>query len=362
MGSMSLRKNAVLWPILFFLLASCVPASQKTIADLGAKYEKANQSAVDAVSVESKQVKRVRRIGAVIAYINNPSLSPVENLNAGEMKESFKNFVCTGEVDFQITSAGLKFTSDYAKTVKAITTLPDDSIYGYVRALSELKGKKGPLALPEIKKNQFSECLKEVEKDLPPTGYTAVTARREAVAEAIAAVEAVQALITSIQKLVKMGLKRLNEAEQIAVLKSFIEENKDNYQRVLTEDLSSDELKNAFERRRKIAVAAPYYAFEDMMKLSTTKDRREMIKRAVEIDQDLAEYDAIRIQRAPVAVAGQFEEINKNLKSFVEGKTSLAEIIQFLSETASELEDAKKNYDDVATKYQSLLDAIKKLE
>jgi hypothetical protein len=360
MGSMSFGKIAALMSILVLVLTSC--ASKKTLADLGTRYEKANQAAVDAVSVESKQVKRVRRIGAVIAYINNPNLSIVDNINAGEINRSFINFVCTGEDDFAITSAGLRFTSDYAKTVKAITKAPEDSIGGYIDALSGLKGKDKPLALPEIKKSQFAECRKEVEKDLPPTGYTAATARREAVAEAIAAVEAVQALITSIQKLVKWGLKEVTEAEQIAALKSFIKENQENYQRVLTKDLSSDELKNAFERRRKIAVAAPYYAFEDMMKLSTTKDRREIIKRAMEIDQDLAEYDAIRILQPPVAVVGQFKEINQRLQSFVDGKTSLAEIIQFLSETASELEDAKKNYDDVATKYQSLLDALKKLK
>jgi hypothetical protein len=304
-------------------------------------------------------VKRVRRVAAVIAYINNPSLPITDNINAKQINESFVNFVCTGADDFEITSAGLSFTSEYAKMVKAITTVPEDSIGGYINALSGLKGRDKALALPEIKKNQFEECRKEVAKDIPPTGATAVTGARRAVAEAIAAVGAIEALINSLQKLVKTGLKMATEAEQRLALKSFIIENQENYQRVLIEDLSSDELMNAFALRRQIAVAAPYYAFEDMMKLSTAKDRREIIKRAMEIDQSLAEYDAIRIMRPPAAVAGQFKEINQKLQDFANGKVSRDDIIQFLSETASELENAKKDYDDVAKKYQSLLDALK---
>lgn len=339
------------------LLANCV--SKKTLADLGTRYEKANQAAVDTVSVESKQVKRVRRVAAVIAYINNPSLSIIDNINAKQINGSFINFVCTGADDFEITSAGLRFTSEYAKTVKAITTAPEDSIGGYIDALSGLKGKGKALALPEIKKNRFEECRREVDKDIPPTGVTAVTARREAVAEAVAAVGAIQALIDSVQKLIKAGFKMATEAQQRVVLKKFIIENQTNYQRVLTEDLSSDELKNAFAQRRQVAVAAPYYAFEDMMKLSTTTDRREIIKRAMEINQDLAEYDAIRILQPPAAVVGQFKEINQKLQDFVDGKVSRDDIIQFLSETASALEEAKKDYDDVAKNFQSLLNALK---
>jgi hypothetical protein len=358
MGSILNRNIAVVSLILVLLLPNCT--SKKTLGDLGAKYEKANQAAVDAVLVESNQVKRVRRVAAVIAYINNPSLPITENINAKQINESFMNFVCTGADDFEITSAGLSFTSQYAKTVNAITTAPEDSIGGYINALSGLKGKDKPLALPEIKQNQFDECRREVEKYIPPKGVNAVPpVRRVAVVEAIAAVKAIGALIDSLQELVKTGLKMATEAEQRVVLQKFITKNKTKYEQVVKEDLSSNELMNAFERRRQVAVAAPYYAFEDMMKLSTATDRRKIIKRAVEIDQDLAEYDAIRILQKPAAVAGQFNEINQRLQEFADGKVSLGDIIQFLSETASELENAKKNYNDVAKNYQSLLDALK---
>ena len=46
----------------------------------------------------------------------------------------------------------------------------------------------------------------------------------------------------------------------------------------------------------------------------------------------------------------QIKEINQKLEDFVNGKVSRDDIIQFLSETASQLQDAKKNYDDVAQK------------
>jgi V8-like Glu-specific endopeptidase len=151
-------------------------------------------------------VKRVRRVAAFIAYINEPSLTMVDNINSGQVTGSFINFVCAGAADFEITSAGLKFTAEYAKTIKAITTVPEDSIGGYVNALSSLKGKDKALALPQVQKNQFEVCRTEVQKDVPPRGITAVTGRQESPAAAIAAVQSIQALIESLQKLVKTGL------------------------------------------------------------------------------------------------------------------------------------------------------------
>ena len=85
----------MLLSILVLLFPNCV--SKKTLAELGTRYEKANQAAVDAVSVESKQVKRVRRVAAVIAYINNPSLQITENINAKQIDGSFINFVAQAQ-------------------------------------------------------------------------------------------------------------------------------------------------------------------------------------------------------------------------------------------------------------------------
>jgi hypothetical protein len=116
MGTILTKNIAVVLLILVLFLPNCV--SKKTLTELGTKYEEANQAAVDAVSIESKQVKRVRRVAAIIKYINEPCLPASKNISKKEPKESFINFVCTGEDDFEITSAGLSFTSDYAKTVK----------------------------------------------------------------------------------------------------------------------------------------------------------------------------------------------------------------------------------------------------
>lgn len=342
------------------LLAGCT--SQKTITTLGSNYTKANQSAVDAVSAEAKEGKRIRRLAAVIAYINNPNLTIAENINATQLPGSFANFVCTGADDFETISAGLQYTTQYARTINVITTAPEDSISGYVNALSRLRAKNKPLALPDIKKQQFEACRVEVSKDIPPVGITAVTARKEAIlVGAIASIEAVQALITSLDKLVKAGLKVATEAEQKAALKAFIHDNEKDYTAVLNEDLKTDEVLDAFGRRRQTAVAAPYYAFQEMMKLSTTTDRREIMRRAVQIHTDLEEYDAIRIQQPPASVTAQFKEMNQQLQDYANGKQSIGDTVQFLSELASELTDGKNAYDDVAKKLGGLRDATKSL-
>jgi hypothetical protein len=352
----SRRRASSVLLVLSLMSTSCT--SQKTIASLGVEYEKANKAAADAVALESGQVKRVRRLGAVIAYINNPSLTIVENLNASQVPGSFINFVCTGADDFEITSAGLRFTGDYAKSIKAITTVPEDSISGYIGALAELKGKNKVLALPDIQKNQFEQCRQQVANDVPPRGVTAVTARQENPAAAIAAIQAGQALIESLQKLIKAGLKLATQAAQRAVLVKFIAENRENYKRVLQEDLNSTELSRAFDRRRQVTVAVPFYAFEAMMKLSPTTERAEIVKRAIVIDEDLREYDAIRTQRQPGAIVDHFASINRKLEDYAEGRISLGELTAFLSETAQELADAKKGYDDVAKKFGDLTGAF----
>ncbi|GAB7549939.1 hypothetical protein [Cupriavidus sp. 8B] len=320
----------------------------KATSSLGGDYQKANQAAVDSVASEAKEVKRVRRIGAVVAYINNPTLPITDNINAEKKPGSFINFVCAGADDFEITMAGLSYTTDYAKTVKSITDSPEDSISGYIAALSELKGKGKPLSPPEVKKNQFESCRQSVEGDLPPKGITAVTARKESIAVAIAAVTALQALLETLNKLAKDGLKMATEAEQKATLKEFIKNNREAYSRVLSEDLSSDELAHAFERRRQIAIAIPYYEFIDMMRLSSVIDRVAILRYAERINQDLSEYDALRNQNPPAQLVTQFKVINEKLDDYANGKISIADLRQFLAEIASELQEAKKDYDAVS--------------
>src|SRR5690242_5149391 len=92
--------TVALLPLVVMCIAGC--PSQKTTTSLGSAYEKANQGAIDLVAVESKQIKRVRRLAAIVAYINNPSLDVAQNLNAKQIPRSFVNFVCTGTDDFDI--------------------------------------------------------------------------------------------------------------------------------------------------------------------------------------------------------------------------------------------------------------------
>lgn len=358
MGSFSLGKIGVASSVILLLSTGCL--SQKSLTQLGTGYEQANKGAVDIVATESKEVKRVRRVAAAVAYVNAPSLSTDENINPNHISESFANFVCTGEDTFNKTNAGLKFTSEYAKTVKSITAAPEDSIGGYVKALSALRGKDKALEVPEPKSDQFQTCCKEVSNDIPPKGIPAVTVvERPPTPAAIAAIAAMQSMIGSLQEIVQLGLRLTTEAKQREVLKKFLRDNEAKYNEVQDKYLSSDELKNAFSQRRQTAVALPYYEFVDMMHLkSPDAHRTQIIQMATKIDKDLQEYDAIRVQPAPEKVVGKFKEINEKLKDYLDGNISLAETIQFLLETASELQDAKKEYDSVAKSLNALRDAL----
>ncbi|MFJ1258760.1 hypothetical protein [Cupriavidus sp. CuC1] len=323
-------------------LPGCI--SSGGLAKMGTEYEAANKAAVDTVTTEANEVKRVRRIGAALAYINNPTLRANENLNNKEVPASFANFVCTGSDDFDKTRSGLEFTSQYAKTVKAITEAPNDSIAGYVDALRNLKDKDAPLESVAIESDIYNTCRRNIQASLPIKGFTAATARPES---PLAALSAMTALIGAVQELLKQGLKVVTEEQQRGTLKQFIEKNRIIYGQVLTQDLSADELNKAFERRKSIALALPYFEFEDMMKLSTTTQRTEILTRAAKINADLAEYDAISTQKAPGLLTLQFSKINKKLDDYANGKISRDELIQYLSEVGGEIKSAKDAYDKV---------------
>jgi hypothetical protein len=272
----------------------------------------------------------------------------VDNLNAAQQDGSFINFVCTGADDFENTNAGLQYTTQYANAVNAITAVPKASFTGYVDAIKSLNGKDKALSLPDVKTQQFEACRTDVSKDVPPTGYDAATGRNEAVLAASASIAAIETLITTVEQLATDIAKAVTEAEQRDTLKKFIVNNKNNYNQVLAHELSSTELQSAFERRRKVAVAIPYYEFLDMMKLSTTTDRTKIVRSAAQISSDLAEYDAIRLQKPPALIVATFKDINQKLEDYADGKVALSDFIEFLSETASELTAAKKDYDAVA--------------
>ena len=332
--------------------------SEKTITGMGTSYKQANQAAIDAVSIETNQVKRVRRIAAIVAYINNPDQKITANIDRGQLVGSFANFVCTGSGDIETTRAGLKYTADYAAAIQAITKAPNDSISGYIAALENLKGQDKVLAVPKIQKNPFNQCREEVVADLPPVGFNAVTGQEEAVGEAIAAYTAIQTLISAVKTLAKESLKVVTEAQQRQVLKSFIEKNQSAYTQVLTEDLSSNELAQAFERRRKTTIALPYYSFIEMLRLSTATDKSKIILAAAEVDKQLTEYDAIRTQPKPAAVAEVFKTINQQLQDYANNKVSFSDLVEFLSETADEVAQLTKDYDAVLKGISSVDKAI----
>ncbi|MFM0272577.1 hypothetical protein PQQ59_18450 [Paraburkholderia aspalathi] len=329
----------------------------KTTTSLGVDYKKANQAAVDAVAAEEKQSKRVRRIGAVVAYIDNPNLDVNVNINKKDIDGSFINFVCTGADDFEVSSAGLRYTSDYANIVNSITATPDNSISGYLKALNGLKGEGKVLAMPAVSTNQFQSCRIDVSSYVPPKGFTAATAKQES---PVLLIEAVIKAIETLNTIVDDGLKMATEAEQKRVLEVFINKNRENYSDVLSLQLSSDELEKAFARRKAMAIALPYYEFVDMMNQSPTGSRSTLLRQALQVHEDLSEYDQIRLAKSPAKIADQFSVINKRLDDYAQGKMTLSDLKAFLSETAAELQQTQKDYDTFSTAKQAATAAAKK--
>jgi hypothetical protein len=288
-------------------------------------------------------------MASVAYYITAGTQSNLNNnIDKANVLVSFANFVCTGADALDKTNAGLALMNAYANTVQAITKTPNDSISGYLEAMKALRGREdSPLTLPPINSDQFSQCRENVVSDLKfPLGYPAVLGQGEAVG-ALALVDTVQKLVGSIQTLIKDGLKIATEAEQKRVLQSFIKMNKDNFDLVLKQDLSSDELAKALEKRRRTALAIPYLYFQDMLKLSLLDNKRELLLRASEVDAALAEYDSLRMQPAPSNVAKAFKGINERLDAYANNQISTLDFVQFLAEISKELGQVKTDYDAI---------------
>jgi len=342
------------WLVLLPLLSGC--ASQKQLVSFGDEYLRANQSAVDAVSAELKLLQRTRRIAAILWYITDPKPSIVTNIDRKRPLPSFINFVCAGADDFDVTNAALAYTTQYASAIRAITTVPDDSIAGYLEALTSLKREGKLLDPPHVKTNQFEVCRETVQRDLSLKGYPIVPPKPEAGVAEIASVQAFKDAISGIESLVKSALKLATEVEQRRALSVFFSKNRESYYRVLREDLGSAELSAAFERRRGIALVAPYYDFEYMLGLPQKTPPRDILAIASRIDASLAEYDRIRAQPNPSKLSEQFKKIDEKLLAYVSGKVSVAETRQFLSDIGKELSQLKVNYQATEKALKSIQD------
>jgi len=332
---------------LIVLQAGC--ASQQTLTNIGSEYQKANQAAVAAVSDAATRGKTTRRVASVVAYINTTQPSALQNLDPNASVDSFANFVCTGADDFAFSRAGLSYTAAYAGAISAITTAPDDSVSGYWQALSALKGEDKPLALPDVRTGEFQKCRDDVRKVLPPIGVSAGAVSTES-----ATSDTVIAAIQAIDALIKDGLKVVVEAEQKQKLKKFIASEQQQYKQVIDTDLSTKEMQTQFSRRKQTAIAIPYYEFLDMLALSRTTQRVQLLKAAKQIDEDLSDYDSLRLMKSPETLAATFQAINEKLTGFAAGKISLTEAKAFFDEMEKELTQAKKDYQSAVTAINTL--------
>jgi hypothetical protein len=330
--------------------ASCASQQSLTnITNIGKEYEKANQAAVAALHDEAARTKSMRRLASAVAYINSADPSASDNIDTRAPIDSFANFVCTGVDDFAFTSAGLVYTTAYAGAVSAITTVPVDSLSGYWQALESLQGDNKPLSLPDIKNHEFQICRDSVRDDLPPKGFSAVSGRPESITT-----DSVIKSVEAIRTLVKDVLKAVVEEKKKEQLQAFIVAEGARYQEVLTTDLRTSEFKTQFERRRKTAIAVPYYEFIDMLSLSRTTQRVQLLETAKRIDEDLAEYDQLRLMHSPEALATIFGAINTKLKDYADGKVKTGDAVQFFSQISKELSQAKADYQSASKSVSAL--------
>jgi len=205
------------------------------------------------------------------------------------------------------------------------------------------------LALPDVRTGEFQKCRDDVRKVLPPIGVSAGAVSTES-----ATSDTVIAAIQAIDALIKDGLKVVVEAEQKQKLKKFIASEQQQYKQVIDTDLSTKEMQTQFSRRKQTAIAIPYYEFLDILALSRTTQRVQLLKAAKQIDEDLSDYDSLRLMKSPETLAATFQAINEKLTGFAAGKISLTEAKAFFDEMEKELTQAKKDYQSAVTAINTL--------
>ena len=350
-------KTIIVLVVFVITLLGCATSKQKT--EPVDAFSKVVDTSLEIVKAELKFKPSVRRDEAIVSYINNGGDS--DNINSENVNQSFANYVCVGSKSLSKPLVALEFVATYARTAKSISTPAGDSFAEqWARFNEEFKLK--PIQESKDKDADLKvKCIAEVLDSVPPKGEVLTDASDESlVGGLITAYSSIEELINSLKKLGKGVLAVANEKQARTRLKSFVNANDEEVNKVLSNDLNPEIIKDAWERRKKRSLFRPYYLFTTMVE--TDMSPTKLLETASAIDIHLQEYDAIRTTKSPdklllgIAIAQEELKLAVNKDEF-----NSATLFAFFQTLLGDLETLKMDYEDVESKAKDARQAIRNL-
>jgi hypothetical protein len=352
--------------MVIMILSGCNSITLASRDDITETYQKLQTAGDDLSKVTDAHAKNIRTVrrDLAVSYLMSHELPGDENgnpvnLNPNHIDASFANYVCAGVQQGTGPLRGSAYVSQYNKHVAKILKLPPDTLIGQVKALqafAEAETAIVPVPAQEDAAKAETDCREAVIGLLAATRETPITS--VVVAEAVnfagvlAIYEAIKGLAGVVETGAKNALKIPVELQSRKQLTEFVLANRENFNKVLSQNLKAAELDEAWRLRRAATLYRPYLLFKQA--LSTTPEGSEFsIVQAVKvrksfdtIDKTLSEFDAMSITPSPASFVKSVKKSHDALVKLAENQDiSLSVIIGFLSGMSDMVETVRTDWD-----------------
>lgn len=332
-ASASIRVVICVWSLA--AVAAC-GGNRSQYAEMGESFSKGYQSANELLQENLTTVTRDIRRLSIVYYLKNGNNSA--NLDAADVPQSFKRYVCSGVGRNRNLFAALKVLDSYRAMISDLSTAPSDDLGKLWASIQKLQEPNQPLALPRPDPAAYADCLASLAKLVPPVGETIEVEGEEAVAIAgiFAAYEAINKLIDALKKVAVVALKQVDEAARAKAIREFVQANKpvmdsvlgvvDAKGKITTPGLLNDAaLEDLLDRRKSSALVVAYYTFDKMLKLNRTSAGHEILKLEANVHGSLAEFDGLRRRKPPEDVVKAMRATHAKLVDLANSKIGVGD-------------------------------------
>lgn len=355
--------NLLRWSLfaLVSLLSGCFTlAPTDTINTTTKAFSDVVITSAQALTVEQKAKPNVRRSEAVMYWIRNGDSN--ENISSKDTAGSFARLTCAGVASLGKTKAFLDYAGDYSKALEGITTPGGDSFSGQWKKFLEnkkeveLKGPKEPSRSIDV----FSACTKDVMTQIAFAGASASDTSDEAAVAVSASLEAYKSLFSALEKAATDSLKVVNEIEARKKFSDFVIKEHAAFNAALAQGMGPSTLENSWKRRKAVALWKPYHTFQEIARLNTKTQAREIASLSARMLAEFSEYDALKNTRSPYEITKSLAKAENALFELARNKDlSVSSVLSFLKGLQKELATIKSDFDDVSSKVTALTSAAK---
>lgn len=332
---------------------------------------------------ESVAQTKVRRMLAAAAFIRDPTQSgPDEVFVSGNIRQSLRTVACIGLNETYDTEGRLAWLGQFETALKGIVKEADGSLGAQWRNLRDLQriasGSKqvpGPLASSDAEEvngeTPLLRCRAAVDKAIGLIENKSTVGsiiQKEAVpfATLFALGQAVWELAQTVEALAVDILKIANEEARYKAVQRLLEERKEELDKALAEtgdDILAKAYRTAWEARQASTLVIPYYRVRQIVvEFKPANQPLDLVRTAEQLHDDLADFDAMRLQVPPDNLLKAAQTARQKLKKVVSREQGWEADLAYLFAFAKRIKQIGDDYDKYLQKRNSLMKAVKEAQ